>query len=328
MTRPWHKNRPASPHKLLDAYVQRFAGYTPSDSAARGEEGHVGPVLLQTFQWNWITNRESHCSTRQHPLISLLDPDLLDDLAHKIYTWLLRGITPAWLTGQELLVEYGVARFVHVGQEETDTTTIDEPLALVGITQHFASSGHSLESHVQKLLREDQRTTLEEVVILAMTRLLQNNRPLGSFLTFYGKSPWDALTAQIVAPNSSGGYEAFHVDGLLSNPAFNAKSSEDVKQWLERREEVYCIPGNRMGAGLITRVRLSDGELVLLFIQVKCQLSGNNGTVNASVSARAIQSLVPGRFFSSLVRNQLGPGLFIDSCSLVGPTAGRDQIYA
>ena len=303
MTRPWHENRPATPHMLLDAYVQEITGYPPSDSAARGEEGHVGPVLIQTFQWDRITTRESHCSARQHPLISLLDPYLLDDLAHKIYTWLLRGITPTWLAGQELLVEYGIARFVHAGQEETDTTTIEEPLALMGITQYFASSGYSLESHVRKLSRDNQGTALEEAVILGMTRLLQNKRSLGSFLTFYKKSPWGALTAQIVAPNSSGGYDDFRVDGLFSNPAFKAKRPEDVKNWLERRKEVYCIPGNRMGPDLITRVRLSDGEVVLLFIQAKCHLSGNNET---SVSAGAIRSLVPGRFFSSLVRNQLG----------------------
>ena len=156
----------------------------PSDSAARGEEGPVGPVLVPTFQWDQIKQGESHRSARKHPLILLLDPFLLDDLAHKICTWLLRGITPTWLTGQELLVEYGVARFIPVGREETKMTTIEEPLALMAIIQYFASSGYSVETHVRRVFRDNQGMGLEEAVILALTKLLQNKHQLGKISDF------------------------------------------------------------------------------------------------------------------------------------------------
>jgi hypothetical protein len=61
-----------------------------------------------------------------------------------------------------------------------------------------------------------------------------------------------------------------------------------------------------MGPDLMTRVQLSNGRILTLFIQAKCRSEGNIDTVNTSVSAAAIQSLIPSRFFHSLVRNQLG----------------------
>ena len=312
LTRSWCNDRPAYPHKFLDAYVQRLADFKPSDSEAtalRGEEGGeedgAGPIEIETFQWDKIAKGESHCFVRQHPLISLLDHNLLDDLAHKIYTFILHGKTPTWLTGHKPLVEYGVARFTRVGTERTGIT-IDEPLALMSVIRYFESHAYSLVQHVRRGLREDKGTAMEEAVVLAMTTLLQNKRPLGSILTFRRKSPWDSLTAQIVARKSSGSFEDFPTDSLRVNPTFYAKGPDDVRHWLESREEAYCIPGNLMGPDMITRIRLSNGDVVSLFIQVKCHLTGNIKTLDAAVSAHAIRSLVPAKFFISLVRNQLG----------------------
>jgi hypothetical protein len=284
-----------------------LANFTPTDSAAmvlRGEEDDVGLVKIETFQWDKITNSESHCSVRQHPLISLLDHDLLDDLAHKIYTFLLCGKQPTWLTGHENLVEYGVARFTRVG--EKTGITIEEPVALMNIIRRFESVGYSLTNHVRKCSRNDKGTALEEAVILALTRLLQNNRLLRYILTFYGNSPWGRLTAQIVMRESSSSFEDFPPDLLHTNPIFYAKRPVDVRDWIESRKEAYCVPGTLMGPDLITRIRLSNGEVILLFIQVKCHLHGNVDTLDAVVSAHAIRSTIPANFFISFVRNQLG----------------------
>lgn len=60
-----------------------------------------------------------------------------------------------------------------------------------------------------------------------------------------------------------------------------------------------------MGPDLMTVVQLSNGDLVLLAIQVKYRSVGNTYTIDASVLAEAIQTTIPSRFYHRLVRNQL-----------------------
>jgi len=56
MRRHWKANHPASPHKLLNAYVHRLTGFTPidADTALLEEEADVEPVRVDTFQWEKI----------------------------------------------------------------------------------------------------------------------------------------------------------------------------------------------------------------------------------------------------------------------------------
>jgi hypothetical protein len=60
MRGPWQKDRPASPHKLLNAYVQGLAGFTPLDGDRAIKEANVGPVETDNFQWDMIKNGKSH----------------------------------------------------------------------------------------------------------------------------------------------------------------------------------------------------------------------------------------------------------------------------
>jgi hypothetical protein len=64
MKGPWLKDRPAAPHKLLNAYVHRLAGFTPLDggSAILREEPDVSPVAIGRFEWKKIAARASHYS--------------------------------------------------------------------------------------------------------------------------------------------------------------------------------------------------------------------------------------------------------------------------
>jgi len=306
----WHKDRPASPHKLLNAYVRRLTNFTPLDSNEMmlGEED-ASLFAVDTFQWDKIEKRKSQCSVRQHPLILLLDPRLLDELAHSIYSFIMRGEPPMWRSEQESLVEYGVARFAREGEGEALKVMIEEPLALISIVRHFESKCRTLEGHFRRPLQQNQGIAFEEAVLFAMTKLLQNQRPLSSMFDFYGESPsWAGQTAQIVAQKSSGDFEAFTIDEPRNTRptfAYSAKGPEEVQCWLESSENGWCIPGIQMGPNLMARLRLSDGTFLLLVIQAKCRTTGTNDYTKPDVSAEAIRSLIPSRFFHSLVRNQL-----------------------
>ena len=59
----WQEDRPASPHKLLNAYIKQLAKFTPLDGneMIMNEEVNV-EVMVETFQWERIQKRKSYYS--------------------------------------------------------------------------------------------------------------------------------------------------------------------------------------------------------------------------------------------------------------------------
>jgi len=73
MKRPWKKNHPASPHKLLDAYVYRLANFTPLDgvSVISKREDNVEPIDVEGFQWKKIDDGTSRLFVCKQQLIAI-----------------------------------------------------------------------------------------------------------------------------------------------------------------------------------------------------------------------------------------------------------------
>lgn len=213
-----------------------------------------------------------------------------------------RGHYPICHPFKESLVEYGLARFI-----EKDKATVEEPLALISIVRYFERNHRTLSGNIWNRFKDDKGTAFEELTLLAITKLLQGGRPLGEVFEFHPSiSPWAGRTAQVVA-RTSDGFENFTiVNDQLFPPsrgiAFYAEGPKDVKQWLESGEAGWCRPGPSMGPDLMVRLRLDDKEVILLVIQAKCYFSGNKETLTASVTAKAIRSLIPRNFFASMVR--------------------------
>ena len=219
-----------------------------------------------------------------------------------------------WPSVIEPLVEYGVGRFVSA---TSTRVSVEEPLALIGILRYLEDNFHTLEGNVTTTLRSDnQGLALEQAVLLALTKLLQNQGALKEIFAFHGQSPlWADQSAQIVACNSSGKFEAFSIvtpTTPSSIVAFSAKTPDDVTHWLKSSDKGWCIPCSAMGPDLITRVRLNDGKILVLVIQAKCYTTGNVDTIAPGVAAGAVKSLDPSDYFRTLVRNQL-----ISSCFLL-----------
>lgn len=218
-----------------------------------------------------------------------------------------------WPSAIEPLVEYGVGRFVSA---RSTRVSVEEPLALIGILRYLEDNFHTLEGNVTMSLRSDnQGVALERTVLLALTKLLQNQGALKEIFAFHGQSPpWADQPAQIVARNSSGKFEAFSIvtpTTPSSIVAFSAKTPEDVTYWLTSSNKGWCIPCSAMGPDLITRVRLNDGKLLVLVIQAKCYTAGNVDTIEPGVAAGAVKSLDPSNYFRTLVRNQLISPYFV-----------------
>jgi hypothetical protein len=56
MIGPWKEDCPASPHKLLNAYVHQLAEFTPLDADASllGPEADIEPRSIGGFPWEMI----------------------------------------------------------------------------------------------------------------------------------------------------------------------------------------------------------------------------------------------------------------------------------
>ena len=242
-------------------------------------------------------------------------------MASSIHHWITRGEPLPWFFEHEALVEYGIARFVN----EEHVVKIEEPLALVGILRYFDSISCTIGQNMRSHLQTNQGLWFEEAVLLTVTMLLDKpattllDKPakLSEIFKFHGEIPeWADCSAQIVTPQPDAGplpFSIAHPFDPSSIVAYSAKDPEDVTHWLKNGQEGWCIPGNKMGPDLIARLKLDDGRKLVLLIQVKCHTAGNNETVSAKVTAKAIKSLVPSKFFASLVRCWLiSSYIFID----------------
>jgi hypothetical protein len=227
---------------------------------------------------------------------------LLEDLSKSIYDFMVRSVFPMCWKDRKILVEAGLGRFV----VETPTETgiiIAEPLAIISIMRYLESKGKAHISNALGTLQDNQGVGFEPAVLLGMTKLLQNRKPLREIVNFKELSPeWANCTAQLVR-RSSTGFQNFDWNGSLPTTDLThyAESIEEVKAWLESGTTAWCFPGKLIGPDIMARVMLSNRCLVLLAIQVKGHLSSNTNTVTADTATKAIRSLDPKNWYSSLV---------------------------
>ncbi|CAG8615906.1 3695_t:CDS:2, partial [Acaulospora colombiana] len=283
----WNQEGPSSPHKILNAYIKALSNFDPIDAAITllDSEPSILPLTIPTFEWEKIDK----------------EPGLLDILAKSIYDLLTRGVYPLWFPDHKSLVEYGLGRF-----PTEDAVEIIEPLAIISLIRHFESKGKTLTGNILANLQVNKGTAFEEVILWAMTRLLQNRIKLKDILEFKGPVPeWAHCTAQIISGSPNGFVDFDIINEQPVSPgtgtAFYGDGVEWVKFWLEEGEAGWCLPDRYMGPDLMARVRLSNGEIMLLVIQVKCRRSGNVKTLAGDVTGDAIQSLIPHRWYCSTV---------------------------
>jgi len=81
-----------------------------------------------------------------------------------------------WMLDKAPLVEYGIARFVGEppSNQESAELSVKEPLVLISIMHHFERNGHPLEKSVRMHLQSNPGKAFEEAILLALTRMLQN----------------------------------------------------------------------------------------------------------------------------------------------------------
>jgi hypothetical protein len=310
----WSGSRPVSAHKLLNLYVHQFCDFTPTDvdPAPLNSESDAGTPQIDTFAWSKIEQGAS-CHLLNYPLAYYFsEPSLLEDLSKSMCDFMAFGKSLGYSPAPNALVETGLGQFF--GKQHSEPCVIiAEPLAVMSIMQYLVSKGKTVWSNIYTICQhtESRGRGFEAAVLLSMTKLLQNEKPMAELLSFQDLTPeWATCTAQLVR-RSSDNPECFVPHGDDGFPTTNlaqyAETPKEVTNWLKSGMTAWCFPGTLMGPDIIARVRLSNGNVVLLAVQVKCHLSGNEKTVTANVTAEGIRSLIPATWFHSLVYNFHSP---------------------
>lgn len=214
-----------------------------------------------------------------------------------------------WYAERQDLVEFGLARFMGEGPD----VIVEEPLALMSILRYFEKEGCTPDDFIRDRMQVNKGLAFEEAVLLACTRLFRRGARLDQVFRFHGKTPrWARQSASIVTRANGDTLKDFDIPNgdpvVPSNGiAFIAHDPEDVKKWIKSMHTGWCLPGwclpgQNAGPDLMAWLRLDDGRLLLLLFQAKCYLTGNLDTVPATVTAKAIRSLIPNELFSCLVR--------------------------
>jgi hypothetical protein len=179
-------------------------------------------------------------------------------------------------------------------------------MALVSIVRYFASQGFTLEQDIRGRLQSAKGLAFEEAVLLSCTKIFRRGARLEDVFQFHGTKPaWSSQVASIVVPKGDN-MEVFDIINLepvtpSAGVAYFAQYPEDVRQWITSLCYGWCLPGRYMGPDLMTWLKLEDGRMLLLLIQAKCHLEGNIDSLAADVVAKAIRSLTPSNFYSTLV---------------------------
>ena len=246
----------------------------------------------------------------------IVEPPLLRELAGSIYSLITRGVPLSWSADpeHECLVQYGVARFIDTNEGDI---RVEEPLALIGILRHLEEMSHTIERDIKAHFQVNRGLWFEEAVLLTVTRLLEKSATLSNVFEFHGDTPeWAHSSVRIVTRPPHADTSPFSISAPFdptSIVACSAKDPEAVAHWLREGQGAWCIPAVGMGPDLIAHLELEGGKQLVLFIQAKCRSSGNSETTTADVTVKAIKSLIPEFFFSSLVRCRLiSSYIFID----------------
>jgi hypothetical protein len=122
-----------------------MANYTPCDGEETILAQEDGPPIAEipSFLW-WRLRDGKSWLVLFWILLSnvIVDTKLLGDVTSSITSCIIEGESLMWWGDHSGLVErVGAARFIG----ETEKTTIDEPLALIGLMRFFETISHPLE---------------------------------------------------------------------------------------------------------------------------------------------------------------------------------------
>ncbi|KAF8882245.1 hypothetical protein BD779DRAFT_1612475 [Infundibulicybe gibba] len=290
------------PHQLLNAYIEHFTQFNPTDAKAFVKAEGSGPISISSRY------KLDFCKlTKNSEMIATI---------HQLTThYLMRSVLPGALgKDEETYVEYGFARFV---DSDTKTVAVDEPLVLLAANRWINANYRTSYKFFAKQIHthEPSSNGFENYVAFCLNLIFSEKRRLNQVFQFVGAPPtWANQRAELVALHRPLG--GVVEDGPVRHSDFsgpsvtlgaNAKTLEETFGWLDHLQHTpFCFPHVAMGPDIIFILKLSDGTFIWVALQAKYS-QGKNGLLSRNYLRHAIRSVTPSNFFLDKDNNPYAP---------------------
>ncbi|KAI5888991.1 uncharacterized protein SCHCODRAFT_02548417 [Schizophyllum commune H4-8] len=263
---------PYAPHTLLDDFIKRMTGFTPSDGERFVRE-EATPM--------------NHAKSSYLPLETVnkhTPPIVRSTMHHVLFQFLVTGeCRTSFGRDRIALVENAAGRFC---DDNASQIVVDEPLCLVSAAQWFCSSEAKSAGFFEHELiyntDDPDMSSAREHAVLLLAHALSEARPLTDILSFPGPShSRQRLKAELVEFHRSvdGGRTVFYPFSYArlstSRPvvlATNCASYSDVLAWLRHeRTSPFCLLPDRKS--LLSAMRFSDGTFCWVVAQTSSETS-------------------------------------------------------
>jgi hypothetical protein len=207
----------------------------------------------------------------------------------------------------EVLVEYGFARF-HSGHMSTESV-VDEPIAFLSFSRYCLND---TDWNLDQVLIDGLLTTnpivrgflLEPIVGYLLLKLFETPTPLSSVFTFVGNCDIGDSNAYVIAAwkdDNNFQFSPFNIDSDERAGYQIGCSPHDASGFLAWLQDPHrlplCLPCNALGPDIVLLLRLTNGDLLRVIIQVKHR---NDTLFHPKEILDAFRTTDPKQFLSEL----------------------------
>ncbi|KAJ7030663.1 hypothetical protein C8F04DRAFT_1112757 [Mycena alexandri] len=310
------------PHRMLNEFVRLSTvveipgtiqrklspGFRPTDSVHAAQEvGDAVPRELMHFQFDKlkkVPTLEQIIRTHTHQCVMRSVGDRLTaDSSHFD------------------LIECGFARYAEndVGNDKAPQITLDEPLAVLALTEWLQHCDLPLAEILRLKAAEgitaaDGANGLEEYLAMYFSAVFDDETPLTEIFKFHkylDPPKWARLPATLVSvfwEDSGPEAESENLRGGFvrdqqrpSAPiGYKARKRSDTLGWLELRDRnraPICFPDTNMGPDIMFVLRLQDEKKSLIWVALQSKFDSSDNILASNILRKAVPTVTPSEFY-------------------------------
>jgi hypothetical protein len=199
-----------------------------------------------------------------------LDPNIASRFGNIICSWILRREYIVFGDDEKKWVELGFARF-----RDSEGALVDEPLIIIAAAHHLThNTKHGLSNHVLHGLEHSagRGDRFEEFIAAYLAQAFGPNVRLCDVFDFGQNIPrWAQSQGVEFARLSPNGDHWTHHDPLGPSSAISSDlmNATETVGWFRNPHTVMCFPDIYFGPDIVFSIRLSNGMVLCVIVQVK-----------------------------------------------------------
>ncbi|KAJ7716749.1 hypothetical protein B0H16DRAFT_450695 [Mycena metata] len=310
------------PHRMLNEFVRLSTvieipgiverklspGFRPTDSVHADQEvGDAVPTELMHFQFDKLKKVPTleniiRTHTQQYVMRSVNDRLTAD-------------------SNQFDLIECGFARYAEydVGNDKAPQITLDEPLAVLALTEWLQHCDLPLAEILRGKAAEGITTArgangLEEYLAIYFSAVFDDETPLTEIFQFHPSldpPEWAKLPATLVSMFWEGSDRESDRETLRggivrdqqrpSAPiGYKARTMLDTLRWLELRDRSrapICFPDTNMGPDVMFVLSLQDKARSLIWVALQSKFDSSDNILPSAILQKAVPTVTPKEFY-------------------------------